>query len=64
MWYSRKEEYVFRIPTEYHAYLDFKEELKAAGIRFVEEGGHSQQTILIHTTGTFSNPGDIYKHDK
>lgn len=64
MWYSRKEEYVFRIPAEYKAYLDFKDELKAAGVRFHEEGGHTQQTIIIHTSGTFENPGKVYASDK
>lgn len=60
MWYSRKEEYVFRVPQEYKAYLEFKDELKAGGVRFTEEGGHTHQTIMIHTCGTFDKPGEVY----
>lgn len=53
MWYSKKEEFSFRIPQEHTAYLKLKDDLRAAGIRFTEEGGATHQTIEIRTTGTF-----------
>ena len=53
MQYKKKEEYTFRIPREYKAYLDFKHELQDMGVRFIEEGGSSFQTIVIISTGSF-----------
>lgn len=53
MWYSKKEEYVFRMPAEYKAYLEFKENLKDIGVPFTEQTNVSQQTILIFTSGAF-----------
>lgn len=61
MYYSKKEEYAFKIPQEHTAYLKFKQNLKDSGIRFVEEGGHTHQTITIRTNGVFymDENGDI-----
>ena len=53
MYYSKKEEYSFKIPQEYKAFLKFKEDLRASGVRFVEEGGSTHQGIVIHTNGVF-----------
>jgi hypothetical protein len=54
MWYSKKEEYVFRMPREHTAYLKFKDELKEAGVQFSEQHAPLQITILIHTSGVFN----------
>lgn len=53
MWYSRKEEYVFRMPAERKAYLAFKENLQDTGVPFTEQTNPSQQTILVFTAGAF-----------
>lgn len=60
MYYHKTEEYNFVVPKEFYAYLDFKNELKDAGISFHEEGGSHYQTITIHTRGNFENPGEVY----
>lgn len=65
MFYSKKEEYNFAFPQEYKAYLEFKHQLHDAGIRFVEEGGSSRQSILISTAGTFDvKDGQIFFNGK
>lgn len=63
MHYLKKESYIFRIPKEYKAYLNFKEKLKDLGITFLEEGGNTRQTVIIDTRGYFDvdNNGDILK---
>lgn len=61
MQYVKVEEYTFRVPQEYKAYLDFKHKLRDMGVRFLEEGGSSFQTITIRTNGTFEiRDGEAY----
>ena len=59
MYYVKVETYTFTIPQEYRAYLEFKDELRASGIRFIEDGGTTHQTITIRTNGTFDKTGDV-----
>lgn len=53
MFYKKKEEYRFAIPKEHSAYLAFKNRLKAMGIKYIEEGGHTEATISIFGRGNF-----------
>ena len=53
MFYKKKEEYRFAIPREHSAYLAFKDRLKEMGIKYTEEGGHSEATIIIYARGYF-----------
>ena len=53
MYYKKKEEYRFAMPMEYYAYLAFKDRLKSMGIKYIEEGGHTEGTISIVTRGSF-----------
>lgn len=53
MFYKKKEEYDFSVPREYKAYLAFKDRLKEMGIKFIEEGGHTSETIMVVTRGNF-----------
>lgn len=45
MHYTKREEYSFSVPTEFKAYLAFKEKLKEMGVAFLETGGSARQTI-------------------
>ncbi len=58
MFYKKEESYQFSVPKEFKAYLDFKAELKASGIKFLEDGGSHFQTIKIVTTGNFDKTED------
>ena len=51
------------MPREYKAYLNFKQQLKDLGQKFLEEGGSTQQIITITTGGRFdvNDNGDILK---
>ena len=53
MFYKKVETYQFAVPQEFKAYLDFKADLAASGVRFTEDGGSHFQTITITTTGDF-----------
>ena len=53
MFYKKTESYSFSCPREFKAYLAFKDELKASGVKFVDEGGSMMQTISIVTNGHF-----------
>ena len=53
MYYVKVETYTFDIPREYRAYLEFKDDLRASGIKFIDEGGATHQTITIRTNGAF-----------
>ena len=53
MYYVKKESYSFRVPQEFNAYLKFKEDLKASGVHFTDEGGATHQEITIRTNGIF-----------
>ena len=63
MYYIKKETYSFSVPREYKAYLNFKQQLKDLGQKFLEEGGSTQQIITITTGGRFdvNDNGDILK---
>lgn len=64
MYYNRTEEYSFRVPQEYTAYLAFKNNLKESSVRFTEEGGHTHQTIIIRTNGRFDvQDGQVFFKD-
>lgn len=41
------------MPREHKAYLAFKDRLKEMGIKYIEEGGHSECTISVITRGNF-----------
>ena len=41
------------MPREYKAYLAFKERLREMGIKYFEEGGHTEGTISVITRGDF-----------
>ena len=41
------------MPREYKAYLAFKDRLKEIGVKYVEEGGHTEGTISVITRGNF-----------
>lgn len=53
MYYKKREEYRFAMPKEYYAYLAFKDMLKEMGVKYLEEGGHTEGTISITTSGSF-----------
>ncbi len=53
MYYKKREEYRFAMPKEYYAYLAFKDRLKEMGVKYLEEGGHTEGTISITTRGSF-----------
>lgn len=59
MYYKKVETYQFSVPQEFKAYLDFKGDLQASGVRFTEEGGSHFQTVTIVTTGTFDKAEEI-----
>ena len=59
MYYKKVETYQFAVPQEFKAYLDFKADLNASGIRFTEEGGSHYQTITIITKGLFDKTEDV-----
>ena len=58
MYYSQIEEYKFTMPSEYKAYLAFKENLKESGVIFTEGGGNTIQSIEIRTNGRFKVSDD------
>lgn len=53
MFYKKTESYRFSMPREYKAYLAFKDRLKEMGIKYIEEGGHTEGTISTIIRGTF-----------
>lgn len=53
MYYKKKEEYRFSMPREYYAYIAFKDRLRDMGVKFIEEGGHTEGTIVITNRGNF-----------
>lgn len=59
MYYKKVETYQFSVPQEFKAYLEFKADLQASGVRFIEDGGSHFQTITITTTGTFDKTEEI-----
>lgn len=59
MFYKKVETYQFSVPQEFKAFLDFKADLAASGVRFTEDGGSHFQTITITTTGNFDKTEEI-----
>lgn len=59
MQYKKVETYQFTMPKEYKAYLEFRDELRASGIPFMEDGGMMFQTITIVVRGTFDKTEDV-----
>lgn len=53
MFYKKTEEYDFRVPREYKAYLAFRERLKDMGIKFVDQHHSMSCTVTITTRGNF-----------
>lgn len=61
MYYKKVEEYDFRIPREYKAYLAFRDRLHDMGIKFADQH-HSMSctiTILNHADFEVNDTGDI-----
>lgn len=59
MFYKKEETYQFSVPQEFKAYLGFKADLTASGVRFTEEGGSHYQTIKLVTTGNFDKTEEV-----
>lgn len=59
MYYKKEETYQFSVPQEFKAYLEFKADLQASGIKFLEDGGSHFQTIKIVTTGNFDKTEEV-----
>ena len=53
MYYKKVEEYDFRIPREYKAYLAFRDRLKAMGVKFADQHHSMSCTVTILTQGSF-----------
>ena len=53
MHYKKVEEYDFRVPSEYKAYLAFRDRLKGMGIKFVDQHHSMSCTVSIVTRGDF-----------
>ena len=53
MHYKKVEEYSFRTPNEYMAYLAFKERLTEMGVVFADQQGRISCDITILTRGDF-----------
>ena len=66
MHYTKREEYSFSVPSEFKAYLAFKEKLKGMGVSFLETGGSARQIIStvdrarfdVDSEGNFLNKED------
>ncbi len=63
MYYKKVETYQFSVPNEFRAYLEFKADLQASGIKFTEEGGSHFQTITIITNGVFDKTEEVTNAD-
>lgn len=64
MFYKKIETYQFSTPSEFKAYLDFKQELQDSGVTFTEEGGSFFQTIKIITSGRFDRTEEVENVNK
>lgn len=53
MHYKKVDEYRFSAPSEYKAYLAFKDRLKEIGAKFHEESSGMHIYIRIYTHGDF-----------
>ena len=63
MHYKKVEEYDFRVPREYNAYLAFRERLKEMGIKYTDQHHSMSCTITIFNSADFEvdNNCDILK---
>ena len=53
MHYKKIEEYDFRVPKEYKAYLAFRDRLNAMGVKYADQHHSMSCTITILTHGDF-----------
>lgn len=53
MYYKKKEEYDFKVPREYKAYLAFRDRLNEMGIKFVDQHHSMSCTVTVTTRGDF-----------
>ncbi len=53
MYYKKTEEYDFRVPREYKAYLAFRDRLSSMGIKFMERHHSMSCTITIVNSADF-----------
>ena len=53
MYYSKRERYSFVVPREYKDFLQFKDQLKEAGVKFTEASEGFFEIITINTGGNF-----------
>ncbi len=63
MYYKKVEEYDFRVPREYKAYLAFRERLNEMGIKFADQH-HSMSctvTVLNHADFEVNDECDVLK---
>lgn len=58
MYYKKVEEYDFRVPREYKAYLEFRDRLKEMGIKFADQ--HKSMSCVV----TVLSQGDFEVDDK
>lgn len=63
MFYKKVEEYDFRVPREYKAYLAFRERLNEMGIKFVDQHHSMSCTVSIVTRADFEvdDECDVYE---
>lgn len=61
MFYKKTEEYDFRVPREYKAYLAFRDRLNEMGVKFIDQHHSMSCTVTVVTHGDFSvnDNGDI-----
>ena len=58
MHYKKVEEYDFRVPSEYKAYLAFRERLKSMGVKFADQHHSMSCTVTTLTHGEFEVDDD------
>ena len=63
MHYKKVEEYDFRIPREYKAYLAFRDRLNEMGIKFADHHHSMSCTVVVLTQADFDvdDQCDIFK---
>ena len=63
MHYKKVEEYDFRVPNEYKAYLAFRDRLKEMGIKFSDQHHSMSCTVTVLNQADFevSDQCDIFK---
>ena len=61
MHYKKVEEYDFRVPKEYKAYLAFRNRLKEMGIKFADRHHSMSCTVTVLNNADFevNDTGDI-----